>query len=200
MAGKNTAQIRGGFVPNIYFGPPNPTFPVNGHVEPDDETFVNVGLNTDDGITFGKSLDVQRVKAMGITNYPVYTRITSQESTISFTLMQTSSEVIAAFNRITTAAMATTAAASGVPQFLTITDVPASQPAQYSLIIDLEDGIYKNRKCYPTVEVADTGDQVYTTTGDPLGYQFTFDVVLGEDGTLPFQYWENVVKDPFPLA
>lgn len=195
------SNIRGGFVPDVYFGAPGATRPANTTIAPDPDDFVHFGLISAEGIVLGKSIDLQEVSAMGITNYPVYTRITKQESTIALTFMETRSEVLAVFNRVTTADMTTTAAVTGTgahPQFVTLLDQPSNQPQRYSMLIDLTDGTYKNRRFYPNVQVASTGDLTFTTTGDPVGYQMTFKAVLGDDDAVPVEMWDNLILNAFP--
>lgn len=196
------SNIQGGFRPMVYFGAANADPPE--HVDiPDDEVYAHFGLISDDGITFSKSIEQNKVRAMGITNYYVYTQITGQESTISLTFMETRSEVLSVFNRVNTSLMTTTPAVTGGsahPQYVTMLDEPINEQHSYSMIIDLTSSKGQlHRRFYPVVQVSDTSDLSYTTTGDPLGYQMTFDIILGDDGAVPVEKYTNLVLNEFPL-
>src|SRR5689334_18805960 len=119
--------------------------------------------------------------AMGVTNAPVWSRITSQESTTACEFMETKAEVLALMNGISTADMVSTPAVTGgspVPQFTTMIEQANSQPAEYSLGIDLTDGTFLYRRFYSRVMVSETGDETFVTT-DPLSRPVTFKHLIG---------------------
>jgi hypothetical protein len=199
----NSDNIRGAFSGTVVIGRKGATSPVNPVAAWDPLAFTPMGWITDDGITAARSREIQKVMAMGVTNAPVWSRITSQESTTQCTLMETKAEIIALFNNISTADMVSTPAVTGgspVPQFITMIEQAVSQPAEYSLGIDLTDGVYLYRRFYPRVNVSETGDEVYVTT-DPLGRSITFEHLIGSDGTIGKHMWANMALPAaaFPL-
>ena len=200
---RNSDNIRGAFDGRIWVGRKGATAPVNPVAAWDPLQYTDFGWITDDGITGSRGREIQKVMAMGVTNAPVWSRISSQESTTTATFMETKAEIIALFNGISTADMISTPAVTGaspVPQFTTMIEQATSQVAEYSLGIDLTDGIFLYRRFYPRVNVSETGDEVFVTT-DPLGRQVTFEHMIGSDGTIGKHMWANLALPaaPFPL-
>ena len=191
---RNTGNIRGGFDGHIYVGGKGAAAPADPVVPWDVDDFVEMGWLTDDGIVNARSRDINEVMAMGVTTAPVWSRVTSQESTLAVTFMETRAEVLAVFFGQRTTDMTSTAAVTGgspVPQFTTLIEQATTQPAEYALGIDLVDGDYLYRRFYPRVQVTETGDLSFVTT-DPLGYPVTFKAMIGADGTVAKHMWANL--------
>jgi hypothetical protein len=188
---RNTGNIRGGFDGHLYVGGKGATAPVNPTVAWDTDDYVEMGWLTDDGIVNARSRDINEVMAMGVTNAPVWSRVTSQESTLAVTFMETRAEVLSVFFGQATSDMTSTTAAGGVPQFTTLIEQATTEVAEYALGIDLIDGDYLYRRFYPRVQVTETGDLSFVTT-DPLGYPVTFKALIGADGTVAKHMWANL--------
>jgi hypothetical protein len=194
-------NIRGGFDGHIYVGLAGATAPVNPSVAWDVDEFDEMGWISDDGVSGARGRDTNEVFAMGATNAPVWSRITSQESTLEVTLMETTAKVAALFYGQSTGAMTSTAAAGGVPQFLTMIEQAITSPTEYALGIDLTDGTFLYRRYYPRVTVTETGDLNWNSN-DPLLYPITFKAMIGSDGTIGKHMWSGLAlpSPAFPLV
>jgi hypothetical protein len=188
---RNAENIRGGFDGRIWVGAKGATMPVNPYAAIDTEMFTELGWLTDDGVVAARGRDVAEEYAMGATNAPVWTRVTSQESTVAVTFKETKAEVLSVFYGQSTADMATTAATGGNPQFATLIEQSTNVPEEYALVIDLSDGDFKYRRCYSRVMVTETGDQTFVTTAS-TGYPVTFRALIGADGTVAKHMWTEL--------
>lgn len=187
----NSENVRVGYAGRFVFGAPGVTFPVNPQVAWDADDFIDGGYISEDGVTTGASREAQDFYAWGFPNAPVRSQTTREEHTVRFTLIETTASSLSLYYGVPIADMTSTAAAGGVPQFISFTTGLGSDPDIRAIGLDVIEGDKLIRRCYPRAQVVDRGDQVFKSDS-LVGWDITFKALLSSDGTSCLHYVSDV--------
>jgi hypothetical protein len=124
--------------------------------------FTELGYVSEEGITESRSRSTNDIRAWQNGDV-VRTVVTDSTVTFSFTLLETTQEVLEAYYGTT----ATTAVGEGSIQIL-----GAETGGRFSWVIDIIDGAHATRIYVPQGEVSEPGEITYAN-GDAIRYGFT---------------------------
>lgn len=122
--------------------------------------FKDLGYVSEDGVTETRDRSTNQIRAWQGADL-VREVVTDSSLTYSFTLIETTEEVVELFYGAT---------ADGSDGSVAI--VPSATGGRKSYVIDVIDGADIIRCYLPSAEITEVGDQVYAS-GEPIGYEVT---------------------------
>lgn len=143
------------------------------------EAFNGLGYCSDDGLTNGTNLEVQKIKAWGGDTVLVIQ--SSKEDTFKFTLIEVKNINVLRF--MYGSGNVEGDLATGIKVTCNNNDVE-----EVSIVIDMimSDNTAK-RVVIPTAKISDVGDLVYSDS-DAVGYETTVDCIPDLDGNTHYEY------------
>jgi hypothetical protein len=155
---KNVDQVKvgvDGIIASAPLGTSGPTT-VDGNLN---VAFKDLGYVSDAGVTETNERTHEMIRAWQ-NGRIVRTIVTEGQTTFSFTLLQTSKDVIAEYYGAVVAADGSI-----------VTDPHEERPRR-AYVLDVVDGTDKIRKYIPNGQITEVGDIVYAN-GEPVGYEVT---------------------------
>lgn len=191
--GNDSTKLRVGYSGAIYVGPVGSTMPADPFVAVD-PGLINMGYVSDAGVTQTFGQNTADFMAWGNTNAPVLSRVTSEDTTFKFVLLQTTKEVMSFYYGLQTTDWTDTAAVTGVgakPAYSKFTRLAASTPDVRAMVLDVVDGANTRRICIPRMQITAHGDLVYKS--DTLvEYDITVRALLASDNSSFTEFITNI--------
>lgn len=142
--------------------------------------FVDVGAISEEGLTESRDEDRNEWTPWQSTS-PIRTEITTSKKTFQITCWESSKIVTSLYYQVPVASMTDTAAAGGVPAYVSFDEPAKPAPDPRFWVFDVFDGTKRRRFTCPNAEVTDRGDVKYASS-DIIGYPLTITAYPGADG------------------
>jgi len=140
-----------------------------------DAAFTDLGYVSEDGVTETHDRTQEMIRAW--QNAQVVRTVTTEgTTTFSFTLLQTSADVVAEY-------YGGTVAVDG-----SIVTDPSDERPHRAYVIDIVDGTDKIRKYIPDGQITEVGDIVYAN-GEPIGYEVTLMAYYNDTLSGSVKHW-----------
>ena len=165
----------------IHTAPVGTPLPTNA-IDPLDSAFESLGYVSEDGITNGTALEVEKIKAFGGDTVLVIQK--SKEDTFKYVLIEVKSKTVLGY--VYGEDNVTGTLETGIAITVNNKDVP-----ERSIIIDMimRDNVLK-RIVIPSCKISEVGDIVYSD-GEAVGYDTTVDCTPDAEGNTHYEYLQK---------
>jgi hypothetical protein len=180
-SGQDCEEVRVALTGHLYTAPVGTEMPTDTQTEPPDP-WVDLGYLTEDGVSMGVDTNKEDFTPWQSTS-PCRSVVTEQTNTWTFSLMQRNADTLRlAFGGGTVAA--------GTLEGEWIYRPPSMGLAEAAFILDVEDGVIKDRWCAYRGNPALSGDVSFTKS-DPTAFEIEVTLLDSVDGR-----WQLIGNDP----